>query len=176
MHPIDQHKLTETRRHFFAQGGLGLGTAALASLDSPSAAAAPPAGMASTEVPAYLKKFAPKAKRAVWLFMAGAPCQQDMFDYKPKMDKMYDKDLPESVRNGQRLTTMTSKQERFPIAPSKYKFEQHGKSGAWISELLPHTAKMADDMCIIRSMHTEAINHDPAITYITTGSQLPGRS
>ena len=175
MHPIDQHKLTETRRHFFAQGGLGLGTAALASLDSPSAAAAPPAGMASTEVPAYLKKFAPKAKRAVWLFMAGAPSQQDMFDYKSKMDKMYDKDLPESVRNGQRLTTMTSKQERFPIAPSKYKFEQHGKSGAWISELLPHTAKMADDMCIIRSMHTEAINHDPAITYITTGSQLPGR-
>lgn len=170
MNPILQHRLAETRRHFFAKGSLGLGTAALASLDGSNLQAE-----GSDAVPEYLKKFAPKAKRAIWLFMAGAPCQQDMLDYKPKMEEMFDKDLPESIRNGQRLTTMTSKQKRFPIAPSKFKFAQHGKSGAWFSELLPHTAKMADDICIIRSMHTEAINHDPAITYITTGSQLPGR-
>ncbi|MCR9201416.1 MAG: DUF1501 domain-containing protein [Planctomycetaceae bacterium] len=182
MDPLQQHRLAETRRHFFTQGSLGLGTAALASLTGGRSLAGPsdtPAAsggsLATGEVPAYLNKYAPKAKRAIWLFMAGAPCQQDMFDYKPKMEGMFDKDLPESIRNGQRLTTMTSGQKRFPIAPSKFKFEQYGKSGAWISELLPHTAKMADDLCIVRSMHTEAINHDPAITYITTGSQLPGR-
>ena len=107
--------------------------------------------------------------------MAGAPCQMDMLDYKPEMEKMYDKDLPDSVRNGQRLTGMTSKQARFPIAPSKYKFTQHGKSGAWISELLPWTAKMADDLCIVNTVHTEQINHDPAITFIQTGNQIPGR-
>jgi len=175
MDPLQQHIQSETRRHFFARGGLGLGTAALASLDAQTVNASPAAGMATGEVPAYLKKYAPKAKRAVWLFMAGAPCQQDMLDYKPEMEKWYDKDLPESIRNGQRLTTMTSGQKRFPIAPSKFKFEKRGVSGAWVSELLPHTAKMVDDICIIRSMHTEAINHDPAITYICTGHQLPGR-
>ncbi len=178
---IQDHMLAETRRHFFGRGATGLGAAALASLMSPSSLSANgtfagngPA-VASTEVPRELTHFAPKAKRAVWLFMAGAPCQQDMLDYKPEMEDWYDKDLPESVRNGQRLTTMTSGQSRFPIAPSKFKFEKHGQSGAWISELLPHTAKMVDDLCIIRSMHTEAINHDPAITYICTGHQLPGR-
>ncbi|MCA9083907.1 MAG: DUF1501 domain-containing protein [Planctomycetaceae bacterium] len=170
MNPIRTHMLEETRRHFFARGALGLGTAALATLDSESVASA-----AATEVPAALQHFAPKARRAVWLFMAGAPCQQDTFDYKPVMNDWFDKDLPESVRNGQRLTTMTSGQKRFPIAPSKFKFTQHGQSGAWLSELLPHTAKMVDDICIVRSMHTEAINHDPAITYICTGHQLPGR-
>jgi len=181
MNPIHQHMLSETRRHFFARGATGLGTAALASLLQSSAmagngdAVAPADSLSSGEVPDYLKKYAPKAKRAIYLFMAGAPCQQDTFDYKPKMEEMFDKDLPESVRNGQRLTTMTSGQKRFPIAPSKFKFGQYGKSGAWISELLPHTAKMVDDICIVRSMHTEAINHDPAITYICTGDQLPGR-
>jgi hypothetical protein len=99
----------------------------------------------------------------------------DLLDYKPKMDEMYDKDLPDSIRQGQRLTTMTSGQKRFPIAPSKFKFAQHGEGGTWVSELLPHTAKMVDDLAIVRSMHTEAINHDPAITYICTGHQLPGR-
>ena len=98
-----------------------------------------------------------------------------MFDYKPAMNAWYDKDLPESIRNGQRLTTMTSGQKRFPIAPSKYKFAQYGQSGMWMTELLPNTAKMVDDMCFIRSMHTEAINHEPAITFMQTGNQIAGR-
>jgi hypothetical protein len=168
-----------TRRHFFGQGALGLGTAALASLTGESAGAATATSKFAEPfrvggLPS-LPHFAPKAKRAIYLFMAGAPSQIDFFDHKPKLSEMFDKDLPESVRNGQRLTTMTSKQKRFPLAPSKFKFAQHGKSGAWISELLPHTAKMADDIAIVKSLHTEAINHDPAITYICTGSQLPGR-
>jgi hypothetical protein len=123
-----------------------------------------------------LPHFAGKAKRAIYLFMAGGPSQMDMLDYKPQMDELYDKDLPESIRQGQRLTTMTSGQSRFPVAPSKYKFQQYGKNGTWVSELLPHTAKMVDDIAIVKSVHTEAINHDPAITYICTGHQLPGRA
>jgi hypothetical protein len=107
--------------------------------------------------------------------MVGGPSQLDLYDYKPKMQEMYDKDLPESIRNGQRLTTMTSGQKRFPVAPSKFKFAQHGKSGMWVSELLPHTAKMVDDMCFIRSMNTEAINHEPAITLMQTGNMVTGR-
>ncbi len=107
--------------------------------------------------------------------MVGGPSQMDLYDYKPQMGEWYDKDLPDSIRMGQRLTTMTSGQKRFPIAPSKYKFAQHGQSGMWVSELLPHTAKMVDDMCFIRSMHTEAINHEPAITYMQTGNMVTGR-
>ncbi len=99
----------------------------------------------------------------------------DLYDYKPEMNEWYDKDLPDSIRKGQRLTTMTSGQKRFPIAPSKFKFAQHGNSGMWVSELLPYTAKMVDDMCFIRTMHTEAINHEPAITYMQTGNQITGR-
>ncbi|NNJ28003.1 hypothetical protein LzC2_41140 [Planctomycetes bacterium LzC2] len=120
-------------------------------------------------------QFAPKAKRVISLFMSGAPSQLDMWDYKPQLNDMFDADLPDSVRNGQRITTMTSGQARFPLAPSKYKFNRHGKHGAWVSELLPHTASVVDDLCVVKSMWTEAINHDPAITYIQTGSQLPGR-
>src|SRR5207249_1470742 len=122
-----------------------------------------------------LPHFAPKAKRAIYLFMNEGPSQMDLYDYKPKMDDFFDKDLPDSVRMGQRLTTMTSGQARFPIAPSKFKFAQHGKCGMWFSELLPWKAKMADDMCFIRSMHTEAINHEPAITDMQTGNQITGR-
>ena len=107
--------------------------------------------------------------------MVGGPPQMDLYDYKPKMNDYYDKDLPDSIRKGQRLTTMTSGQARFPIAPSKYKFKQYGQSGMWVSELLPWMSKMADDMCFIRSMHTEAINHEPAITYMQTGNQITGR-
>ena len=107
--------------------------------------------------------------------MVGGPSQMDLYDYKPKMDAWYDKDLPESVRQGQRLTTMTSGQTRFPIAPSKYKFAQHGQSGMWVSELLPHTAKVVDEMCFVRSMNTDAINHEPAITFAQTGNQIAGR-
>jgi hypothetical protein len=119
--------------------------------------------------------FPGKAKHVIYLHMVGGPSQMDLYDYKPKMAAMYDKDLPESVRQGQRLTTMTSGQARFPIAPSKYKFAQHGHSGMWVSELLPHTAKMVDEMCFIRSMNTDAINHEPAITFAQTGNQIAGR-
>ncbi len=172
MDPFQRYMQTMTRRHFFRQGGLGLGSAALASLVGSGQATAHEARGGLPGLP----HFAPKAKRAIYLFMAGAPCQMDLFDYKPKMGEFFDKDLPESVRMGQRLTTMTSKQKRFPIAPSKFKFKQYGQHGAWISELLPHTAKMVDDIAIIKTLNTEAINHDPAITYICTGHQLPGRA
>jgi hypothetical protein len=117
----------------------------------------------------------PRARRVIWLFMADAPSQLDLYDYKPNLAEFFDKDLPDSVRMGQRITTMTSGQARLPVAPSMFKFAQHGNSGAWVSELLPGIASMVDDLCIIRSMNTEAINHDPAITYIQTGSQIPGR-
>jgi hypothetical protein len=173
MDPIEEHIQSMTRRHFFRQGAMGLGGAALASLTPPALAAR--AARTATGGPLSVRHFAPKAKRAIYLFAAGAPSQMDMFDYKPEMADWYDKDLPESVRNGQRLTTMTSTQARFPIAPSKFRFQQHGKSGAWISELLPYHGRMADDLTIVRSLHTEAINHDPGITYICTGDQLPGR-
>lgn len=164
-----------TRRHFFGQGALGLGTAALASLTGQSALAAASPSKTPPGLPG-LPHFAPKAKRAIYLFMAGAPSQIDLFDYKPKVADMYNEDLPPSVRMGQRLTTMTSGQSRFPLAPSKYKFSQHGEGGTWVSELLPHTAKMMDDIALVKTVHTEAINHDPAITYICTGHQLPGRA
>ncbi|HYP05997.1 MAG TPA: DUF1501 domain-containing protein [Bryobacteraceae bacterium] len=160
LHPEDEAVCTETRRQFFARGGRGLGAAALASMFAEGAG---------------LPHFAPKVKRAIYLHLVGAPPQIDLFDYKPKMRDWYDKDLPDSIRQGQRLTTMTSGQSRFPIAPSIFKFAQHGKSGAWLSELLPHTAKMADDLTIIRSMHTEAINHEPAITFMQTGNMIAGK-
>src|SRR5882762_3104280 len=161
MHPSDKAVLLETRRQFFGRGARGLGVAALASL-------------ASAE-DARLPHFPPKAKRAIYLHMVGGPSQMDLYDYKPVMKDWFDKDLPESIRKGQRLTTMTSGQSRFPIAPSIFKFGQHGQSGALISELLPFTAKMVDDMAIVRSMHTEAINHEPAITFIQTGSMIAGK-
>ncbi len=119
--------------------------------------------------------FTPKAKRVIYLHMVGGPPQMDLYDYKPQMRAWYDKDLPESIRNGQRLTTMTSGQSRFPIAPSRYRFARHGKSGMWVSELLPNTARMVDDMCFMRTMQTEAINHEPAICAMQTGNQNTGR-
>jgi Protein of unknown function (DUF1501) len=172
MDPLDRAVQFETRRQFFARGARGLGLAALASL-----AAREPAS-AATNAPGMLPglpHFAPKAKRAIYLHMVGAPSQLDLFDYKPAMHEWYDKDLPDSIRSGQRLTTMTSGQTRFPIAPSIFKFAQHGQSGAWISELLPHTARMVDDIAIVRSVHTEAINHEPAITFLQTGSMIAGK-
>ena len=122
-----------------------------------------------------LPHFAPKAKRVIYLFQSGGPSQIDLFDYKPQLAKTQGTDLPESIRNGQRLTAMTAGQTSFPVAPSIFKFAQHGQSGAWLSELLPHTAKVADDLCFIKSMHTEQINHDPAVTFAQTGFQLAGR-
>jgi hypothetical protein len=118
---------------------------------------------------------APRARRIIYLTQAGAPSQIELFDHKPALATQFDKDLPDSIRNGQRLTGMTAGQKRFPIAPSVYKFQQHGQSGMWLSELLPHTSKFADDLCLIRSMHTEAINHDPAMTLLQTGHQIGGR-
>ncbi len=174
MHPFHEHMQTQTRRHFFKQGAYGLGTAALASL-LPAASTASASTLATGGLPG-LPHFAARAKRAIYLFMAGAPCQMDLFDHKPKMEDWYDKDLPESIRRGQRLTTMTSGQKRFPIAPSKFAFEQCGQSGATISELLPFHKRMVDDIAIVKTVHTEAINHDPAITYICTGNQLPGKA
>jgi Protein of unknown function (DUF1501) len=161
----------ETRRQFFSRGSNAVGWAALASLLGGERSSA----LGATTEPANLAHFASKAKHVIYLHMVGGPSQLDLYDYKPTMQDWYDKDLPESIRNGQRLTTMTSGQARFPVAPSKYKFEQHGKNGMWVSELLPWTAKMIDDMCFIRSMHTEAINHEPAITNMQTGNQITGR-
>src|SRR5688572_6827754 len=175
MHPVDKSVLLETRRQFFGHGARGLGIAALATLlgDTQTSQAAttkqPPEGLPG------LPHFAPKAKRAIYMHMVGAPSQIDLFDYKPGMKDFYDKDLPDSIRQGQRLTTMTSGQARFPIAPSVFNFQQHGQNGAWISDILPHTAKMADEIAIIRSLHTEAINHEPAITFIQTGNMIAGK-
>ena len=157
-----------TRRHFFGLGSTGIGTAALASLLAPEAFAA------NGGLPG-LPHFAPKAKRVIFLHQSGGPAQMDLFDYKPKLEKMRATELPGSVRNGQRITGMTSDQVSFPVATSIFKFTQHGKSGAWLSELLPHHAKIVDDIALIRTMNTDAINHDPAITFIQSGSQQPGR-
>ena len=164
--------MIETRRHFFGRTATGIGTAALASLVNPQLFGDQP----TTQLGAMgATHFAPRAKRVIYLFMSGAPSQLDMWDYKPQLQDWYDKDLPDSVRNGQRITTMTSGQKRFPIAPSTMKFSQHGQHGAWVSETLPHTASIVDELAVIKTVNTEAINHDPAITYIQTGSQLPGR-
>ena len=130
---------------------------------------------AEAAIPAAGPHFPGKAKHVIYLHMVGGPSQMDLYDYKPKMNAWYDKDLPESIRQGQRLTTMTSGQTRFPIAPSKYKFAQHGQGGLWVSELLPYTAKVIDEMCFVRSMNTDAINHEPAITLAQTGNQISGR-
>ena len=177
---FNEFKQNITRRHFFAQGSNAVGWAALASLLGPTVMGATGRAFAADGAAAGsdlvgLQHFAGKAKHVIYLHMVGGPPQMDLFDYKPVMNDWYDKDLPESVRMGQRLTTMTSGQKRFPIAPSKFKFSQHGPGGMWLSELLPNLAKAADDICFIRSMHTEAINHEPAISYIQTGNQITGR-
>ena len=122
-------------------------------------------------LPLGFSHFAPKAKRVIYLFQNGAPSQLESFDYKPKLNELHGQELPESVRNGQRLTGMTSGQKSFPLIGSKFGFKQYGQSGAWISDLFPNIAKIVDDICIIRSMHTEAINHDPALTFMQTGAQ-----
>lgn len=176
MNPLQNYLAQETRRYFFGRCAAGLGAGALATmLNSPALG-----GEANTAISQSLGALpslhhAPKAKRVIWLFMADAPSQLDLFDYKPSLQHHFDKDLPDSVRMGQRITTMTSGQARFPVAPSIFKFQQHGKHGAWLSELLPHTAGIVDDIAIIKSVFTEAINHDPAITFIQTGSEIPGR-
>jgi hypothetical protein len=161
----------ETRRQFFARGKNALGYAALASLLGPAAR------LWGEENPKpVLPHFPPKVKNIIYLHMVGGPSQMDLYDYKPVMKDWYDKDLPDSIRMGQRLTTMTSGQKRFPVAPSKYRFNQAGQCGLWMNdELLPWTSKCVDQMAFIRSMHTEAINHEPAICHIQTGSMVSGR-
>ncbi len=179
MNLFDEYRTLETRRQFFARGKNALGYAALSTLlgrQFASLAAEPSAVGALAPNAHGLPHFAPKAKRVIYLHMVGGPSQMDLWDYKPGMGEWYDKDLPESVRNGQRLTTMTSGQSRFPIAPSKYKFSQVGKSGVWMNtELMPWQSKVVDDLCLIRSLHTEAINHEPAISYMQTGNMNSGR-
>jgi hypothetical protein len=172
MIPFEEFRQAVSRRYFLSAGSHLLGTAALASLAGNALASSTPR---SSLLRAARTHFAPKAKQVIYLHMVGGPSQMDLFDFKPVMKDWYDKDLPESVRMGQRLTTMTSGQARFPIAPSKYKFERVGKSGMWMSELLPFLKKSADDMVFIRSMHTDAINHEPAITLMQSGNQITGR-
>lgn len=174
---VEEWVRLETRRQFLRRGGNALGWAAMSALGMHAAeAAGKPGASGAAKEPHYAGPHLPaKAKHVIYLHMVGGPPQMDLYDYKPQMQEWYDKDLPASVRNGQRLTTMTSGQARFPIAPSRYKFEKCGKSGMTVTELLPYTQKMVDDMCFIRSMHTEAINHEPAITYMQTGNQITGR-
>ncbi len=169
MSVFEDFRLNMTRRHFLATGSHLLGSAALASLGG-SALANVGANGASGRT-----HFPPRAKQVIYLHMVGGPSQLDLFDHKPVMQEWFDKDLPDSVRMGQRLTGMTSGQARFPIAPTKFKFEQVGDGGMWISELLPWLKKTANDLVFVRSMYTEAINHEPAITLMQTGSQVTGR-
>ena len=163
MNPLTERRLNTNRRYFF--GRMGLGLAALSSLWDRDATGA------LEELP----HFAAKAKRVIYLFQSGAPSQMDLFDPKPALANKRGQDLPDSIRKGQRLTGMTATQEKFPLAPTIYKFNKHGQSGMELSELLPHTGKIADEICLIRTIHTQAINHDPAITFFQTGSQLAGR-
>jgi uncharacterized protein DUF1501 len=175
MDPQEEYELLLTRRQFFGRTAAGIGTAALASLLCPEAFGAPAPSGSSLHGALKALHFPPKAKRVIYLFQSGAPSHIDLFDYKPKLKEHHGEELPGSVRMGQRITGMTSGQKSFPCVAPMFEFAQHGKSGAWLSELLPHTGEIADDLCIIKSMHTEAINHDPGITFIQTGSQQPGR-
>jgi len=168
MDPQAESRLLLTRRHFFGRASTGIGVAALASLLDEELLAA------SDALPG-LPHFAPKAKRVIYLFQSGAPSQMDLFDYKPRLEDWRGTELPDSIRKGQRLTGMTATQSSFPVAPSLFRFAQHGQAGAWVSELLPHTAKVVDELCFVKSLHTEAINHDPAVTFFQTGFQLAGR-
>ena len=161
------------RRQFLWGVPTGVGAAAIHSLLVQDGQTAP--APADARIPAHGLHLPPTAKRVIYLFQSGAPSQLELFDYKPKLSGLRGNDLPASVRQGQRLTTMTASQTHFPIAPSMFQFAQHGKCGAWVSELMPHTAKVVDQLCFIKSMHTEAINHDPAITFFQTGAELAGR-
>ena len=174
MNPFLAHDLHQTRRQFFGHSGLRLGGLALTWLAARSGLAAAVARV-HPPMPGF-PHFAPKAKRLIYLHMNGGPSQMDLFDYKPGLAAQFDKDLPDSIRKGQRITTMTSGQTRLPVAPSMFKFAQHGKSGMWVSELLPHTAGVVDDIAMIKTVHTDAINHDPACTFVMTGSEVPGKA
>lgn len=179
MNPIFEYHLHQTRRQFFASAGLSLGGLALSICDGRGQPAAPSRSPLVERVhPALpgLPHFPPRAKSIIYLHMNGGPAQMDLWDYKPQLQRHFDQPLPESVRRGQRLSTMTSGQGRHPVAPSKFRFRQHGQCGTWVSELLPHTAQRVDDICLIKTVHTNAINHDPACTFVMTGSEVPGKA
>jgi hypothetical protein len=171
MPPAKQTSLT--RRELLTQSGLGLGALALGQLLSSETSAAASGGARGAVMSALTH--APKAKRVIFLFQSGAPSQMDLFDYKPLLNEKHGTELPDEVRQGQRLTSMSGNQSSLPLVGSPFKFSQHGESGIWLSELLPHTAKIADDLCVVQSMHTEAINHGPGVTFLQTGSMFPGR-
>jgi uncharacterized protein DUF1501 len=174
--PLSKRNFILNRRAFLSKTSIGLGAAALSSLLGVGCFNKSESGGISLN-PSDIKipHFAPKAKRVIYLFQSGGPSQLELFDYKPLLEKMRGQDLPESIRKGQRLTGMTSGQKNFPLASSIFKFKQYGESGTWFSDLLPYTSQIADDLCVVKSMYTEAINHDPAITFFQTGSQQPGR-
>ncbi len=181
MHPFLESELLKTRRQFFGTTGVRLGGLAMALLgkdllnDSSAAGnSQAPVDRIHPALPGF-PHFAAKAKAIIYLHMNGGPAQMDMWDYKPVLKDFFDKDLPDSVRMGQRITTMTSGQSRLPVAPSKFQFAQYGQSGMWASELLPYTSKCVDDLALVRTVHTNAINHDPACTYVMTGSEVPGK-
>ena len=179
MDPHLAHEWLLTRRHFLSRTSTGLSVAALATLlgddlTAQISGAAPTLPSATGGLPG-LPHFAPKAKRVIYLFQSGAPSQHELFDYKPRLAELRGSELPDSVRGTQRLTAMTAAQQSFPVIPSLFQFAQHGESRAWVSELMPYTAKVADDLCFVKSMYTEAINHDPGITFFQTGAQLAGR-
>src|ERR1700687_242514 len=175
MDPWSEKRLWLTRRHFFGLNRAGIGVAPLATLlgrdlsGAGSGVATHGAGLPG------LPHFPAKAKRIIYLFQSGAPSLMDLFDYKPKLNDLRATELPDSIRKGQRLTAMTAAQSSFPVAPSIFRFGRHGQSGAVLSELMPHLARIADKVCFVKSMYTEAINHDPAITFFQTGNQLAGR-
>jgi hypothetical protein len=182
MNPLLEHDLLQTRRQFFGHAGLRVGGIALAQLLGHAAT-----GRASSEtakaaagtrvyppLPGF-PHFEPKARSIIYLHMNGGPSQIDLWDYKPELQKHFSDDLPKNVRGDQRITTMTSGQGKLPVAPSMFKFAQHGNCGRWVSELLPHTAKVVDDIALIKSVHTGAINHDPACTVAFTGAEIPGK-
>jgi hypothetical protein len=177
MNPIHDFLHHQTRRQFFGSTGLRLGGLALGMLAGQRGMGQAPAAPTRMNPPLPgLPHFAPKAKAVIYLHMNGGPSQIDLWDYKPQLQRYFNENLPDSVRRGQRITTMTSGQSRLPVAPSKFKFTQAGKSGNWISEALPHHAKIADDITILKTVNTNAINHDPACTYVMTGSEVPGKA
>ena len=175
MNPALEYHRQLTRRRFFEGAGLKVGGLALAAMTGKSAFAAPTTGGQVMPPLSGFPHFAPKAKRLIYLHMNGAPSQLDLFDHKPQLQDYFDKDLPDSIRNNQRITGMTSGQARFPVAPSKFAFKPCGKSGLMMSELVPHMHEIADDIAMIKTVHTDAINHDPACTFVMTGSEVPGK-
>ena len=176
-HPWLESGLIENRRQFFHRTSTGIGVAALAHLLNQGQTAVAQQAGSSIDAGGLpgIPHFAPTAKRVIYLLQSGAPSHVDLFDYKPSLDKLHMQELPADIRDGQRLTGMTAGQKSFPVVKSPFKFRQHGESGLWLSDLLPHLGKVADDICVIKSMHTEAINHDPAVTFFQSGHQQPGR-